>query len=155
MKCTVLTVGQRLPDWAEQACQDYLKRFAGDWRVEVRTVKAEPREGKPVAAIMAAEAARLSAQIERGTRRVVLDERGERLSSVELAQRTQAWQLDGRDVVLLIGGADGLAPELKDSADERLRLSDMTLPHALARVLLLEQLYRAWSLLHNHPYHRA
>lgn len=155
MKCTVLTIGQRLPDWAQEACDDYLKRFPPDWRVEVKAVKAEPREGKPVAAIMQAEAARMEAALTKGTRRVILDERGSRLTSVQLAERTEAWERDGRDVVLIIGGADGFDPAFKQTADEAIRLSDMTLPHAMARVMLLEQLYRAWSLRHNHPYHRA
>lgn len=163
MKLMVVAIGQRLPAWADEACADFLKRFPPDWKVELKALKAEPREGRPVASVMAAEAARIEAALGRpgdgssagGLRRVVLDERGERLSSTALAERLQAWQHDGRDVALLIGGADGLAPELKASADEALRLSDLTLPHALARVLLLEQLYRAWSLLHNHPYHRA
>ncbi len=155
MKLTVVTIGQRLPGWADEACDDYLKRFPPDWKVEVKALKAEPREGKPVAAIMQAEAARMEAALERGVRRVILDERGTRLTSVQLAERTEAWLHDGRNVAFIIGGADGLAPELKQSADEAIRLSDMTLPHALARVLLLEQLYRAWSLRNNHPYHRA
>ena len=155
MKLMVVTIGQRLPGWADEACEDYLKRLPPDWRVEVKALKAEPREGKPVAAIMQAEAARLEAVIERGMRRVILDERGARLTSVQLAERTEAWLNDGRDVALVIGGADGLAPDFKQTADESIRLSDMTLPHALARVLLLEQLYRAWSLRNNHPYHRA
>lgn len=155
MKFTVVTIGHRLPDWANVACEDYLKRFPPDWKVEVKALKAEPREGRPVPAIMLAEAARMEAALERGVRRVILDERGTRLSSVQLAERTQAWAHDGRDVAFIIGGADGIDPQLKQTADEAIRLSDMTLPHAMARVLLLEQLYRAWSLLHNHPYHRA
>lgn len=155
MKFTVITIGQRLPDWAGEACDDYLKRFPSDWKVEVKALKAEPREGKPVAAIMQAEAARMVSAMERGVRRVVLDERGARLTSVQLAERCEAWLDDGRDVAFIVGGADGIDPQLKDTADEAIRLSDMTLPHALARVLLLEQLYRAWSLRHNHPYHRA
>ncbi|HET8870566.1 MAG TPA: 23S rRNA (pseudouridine(1915)-N(3))-methyltransferase RlmH, partial [Aquabacterium sp.] len=100
-------------------------------------------------------AARIEASLERGVRRVILDERGTRLTSVQLAERTEAWLHDGRDVAFIIGGADGIDPALKQTADEAIRLSDMTLPHALARVLLLEQLYRAWSLRNNHPYHRA
>lgn len=155
MKLTIVTIGQRLPDWAAQACDDYLKRFPPDWKVEVKALKAEPREGRPVAAIMQAEAARLEAAVGRGARRVILDERGTRLTSVQLAERAEAWLNDGRDVALVIGGADGLDPAFKHTADETIRLSDMTLPHALARVLLLEQLYRAWSLRTNHPYHRA
>ena len=154
MKCTVLTIGQRLPDWAQTACEDYLKRFPPDWKVEVKAVKAEPREGKPVAAIMQAEAARMEAALPKGTRRVILDERGTRLTSVQLAQRTEAWQHDGRDVALIIGGPDGLEPAFRDAAHQRIRLSDLTLPHAMVRVLLIEQLYRAWSINANHPYHR-
>ncbi|MEY4767178.1 MAG: hypothetical protein RI907_3851 [Pseudomonadota bacterium] len=155
MKLTIVTIGHRLPEWADTACEDFLKRFPPDWKVEVKALKAEPREGKPIAVIMQAEAARMEAAIERGTRRVMLDERGSRLTSVQLAERTEAWQHDGRDVALVIGGADGIDPKFKQTADEMIRLSDMTLPHALARVLLIEQLYRAWSLQHNHPYHRA
>jgi 23S rRNA (pseudouridine1915-N3)-methyltransferase len=155
MKLTVVTIGQKLPEWAQTACEDYLKRFPSDWKVEVKALKAEPREGKPVPAIMQIEAARMESVIDKGVRRVVLDERGSRLTSVQLAERTEAWLNDGRDVALVIGGADGIDPAFKQTADEAIRLSDMTLPHALARVLLLEQLYRAWSLRTNHPYHRA
>jgi 23S rRNA (pseudouridine1915-N3)-methyltransferase len=155
MKITVVAMGNRLPEWAEAACDDYLKRFPPDWRVELKALKAEPREGKPTAAIMLAEASRIEACLPRGVRRVIMDERGTRLSSVQLAERAGVWQHDGRDVALIIGGADGIDPALKQTADESIRLSDMTLPHALARVLLVEQLYRAWSLMHNHPYHRA
>jgi 23S rRNA (pseudouridine1915-N3)-methyltransferase len=155
MKLTVVTIGQKLPDWAQTACEDYLKRFPPDWKVEVKALKAEPREGKPVPVIMQIEAGRMDAVIDKGVRRVILDERGSRLTSVQLAERTEAWLNDGRDVALVIGGADGMDPAFKQTADEAIRLSDMTLPHALARVLLLEQLYRAWSLRTNHPYHRA
>jgi len=155
MKLTVVAVGQRQPAWADTACEDYLKRFPPDWKVEVKAIKAEPREGKPIPAIMQAEAQRIEAAMDRGVRRIILDERGTRLTSVDLSRRAEAWMHDGRDVVFVIGGADGIDPALKQTADETMRLSDLTLPHAMARVMLLEQLYRAWSLLHNHPYHRA
>ena len=155
MKLALVVVGQRLPGWAETACEDYLKRFPPDWRVELKAVKAEPRtQGKTVDAMKAAEAQRIEAACAKGARRVVLDERGTRLTTAQLAQRLLAWQLDGRDVALLIGGPDGLADTLKDGADETLRLSDLTLPHAFARVLLAEALYRAWSVNAGHPYHR-
>lgn len=155
MKLALVVVGQRLPGWAETACEDYLKRFPPDWRVELKAVKAEPRtQGKTVDALKAAEAQRIEAACAKGARRVVLDERGTRMTTVQLAQRLLAWQLDGRDVALLIGGPDGLADTLKDGADETLRLSDLTLPHAFARVLLAEALYRAWSVNAGHPYHR-
>ncbi|HSV68900.1 MAG TPA: 23S rRNA (pseudouridine(1915)-N(3))-methyltransferase RlmH [Methylibium sp.] len=155
MRLALVAVGQRQPAWAETACDDYLKRFPPDWRVELKAVKAEPRsQGKTVDAMKAAEAQRLAAACPKGARRVILDERGTRLTTVQLAERLRAWQHDGRDVALLIGGPDGLDAALKDSADEALRLSDLTLPHALARVLLAEALYRAWSLNAGHPYHR-
>jgi 23S rRNA (pseudouridine1915-N3)-methyltransferase len=155
MKLALVVVGQRLPGWAETACEDYLNRFPPDWRVELKAVKAEPRtQGKTVDALKAAEAQRIEAACAKGARRVVLDERGTRLTTAQLAQRLLAWQLDGRDVALLIGGPDGLADTLKDGADETLRLSDLTLPHAFARVLLAEALYRAWSVNAGHPYHR-
>jgi len=107
MKLTVVTIGQKLPDWAQTACEDYLKRFPPDWKVEVKALKAEPREGKPVPVIMQIEAGRMDAVIDKGVRRVILDERGSRLTSVQLAERTEAWLNDGRDVALVIGGADG------------------------------------------------
>ncbi|WP_428423166.1 23S rRNA (pseudouridine(1915)-N(3))-methyltransferase RlmH [Methylibium sp.] len=155
MKLALVAVGQRLPGWAQAACEDYLKRFPPDWRVELKAVKAEPRnQGKTVEAMKAAEAQRIDAACPKGARRVVLDERGARLTTPQLAQRLLAWQLDGRDVALLVGGPDGLADTLKDGADETLRLSDLTLPHAFARVLLAEALYRAWSVNAGHPYHR-
>jgi 23S rRNA (pseudouridine1915-N3)-methyltransferase len=155
MKLALVAVGQRLPAWAETACEDYLKRFPSELRVELKAVKAEPRtQGKSVEAMKAAEAQRLEAACPKGARRVVLDERGQRLATAQLAERLLAWQRDGRDVALLMGGPDGLADALKAGADEALRLSDLTLPHALARVLLLEALYRAWSVNAGHPYHR-
>lgn len=156
MKCHVLAVGQRLPAWAETACADYLKRFPPEVRVLVHTVKAEPRApGRSAAAIMAAEAQRLRHACPKGARLVALDERGLRCTTDQLAQRWAHWQQSGQDVALLIGGADGLDPELRAQAHEQLRLSDLTLPHALVRVLLLEQLYRVWSIHAGHPYHRA
>ena len=103
---------------------------------------------------MAAEAARIEAGIPKGARRVVLDERGVRLTTVQLSDRIKAWMNDGRDVALIVGGPDGLDASLKQTADETLRLSDLTLPHAFVRVLLAEALYRAWTVMVNHPYHR-
>lgn len=155
MQLLIVAVGQRLPAWAQAACDDYVRRFPPDWPLQVKTVKAEPRtDGKSAPQWMAAERARIDAAVPRGWRRVALDERGERVTTAQLAQRLVAWQHDGRDVALLMGGPDGLDAELRSAADERLRLSDLTLPHALARVVLVEALYRAWSVNAGHPYHR-
>ncbi len=155
MKLLLVAVGQRMPAWAETAYEDYAKRFPPDLPLVLKAVKTEPRtQGKPVPALMAAEKGRIETALPKGVRRVVLDEHGARLTTVQMAARLQAWQHDGRDVALIIGGPDGLDPELLASADETLRLSDLTLPHAFARVLLAEALYRAWSLHTGHPYHR-
>ena len=155
MQLVLLAVGQRLPAWADDATADLVKRFPSDLPLVLKTVKAEPRTtGKTAAQMMSAEAQRLQEGTPKGARRVVLDERGERQTSVQLAERLERWKADGRDVVLYMGGPDGLAPTLKDEAEEKLRLSDLTLPHAFARVLLAEGLYRAWTVTTGHPYHR-
>jgi 23S rRNA (pseudouridine1915-N3)-methyltransferase len=155
VKLLVVAVGQRQPGWADAAWSDFAKRFPPEMRLELKALKTEPRStGKTAVQCMAAEAARFETALPKGARRVVLDEHGSRLSSAQLAERLMFWRGDGRDVALLIGGPDGLDPALKASADETLRLSDLTLPHAFARVLLAEALYRAWSLGTGHPYHR-
>ena len=155
MKLRVVAVGQRQPAWADAAWADFAKRFPPDMRLELTAVKAEPRTGgKTAAQCMAAEATRLAAAVPRGVRRVVLDETGQRVTTAQLAEHLKFWRGDGRDVSVLIGGPDGLDPALKTSADDTLRLSDLTLPHAVVRVLLAEALYRAWTLSTGHPYHR-
>jgi len=154
LKLLLAAVGLRQPAWADASYEDFAKRFPPELRLELKAVKAEPRGAKTATQLMAAEAVRLEAAIGKGARRVVLDERGTRLTTVQLAERMKAWLNDGRDVALLIGGPDGLAPSIKDSADETLRWSDLTLPHAFVRVLLAEALYRAWTVMVNHPYHR-
>jgi 23S rRNA (pseudouridine1915-N3)-methyltransferase len=154
MKLLIAAVGQRQPAWADAAYEDFAKRFPPDLRLELKAVKAEPRGGKSAEQLMAAEARRLEEAIPKGARRVLLDERGTRMTTVDLARRLEFWLGDGRDVAFFIGGPDGLDPALKATADESLRLSDLTLPHAFVRVFLAEALYRAWSLRNGHPYHR-
>ena len=154
MKLTVVAIGHKVPDWAQTAWDDYAKRFPADIRLQLKALKTEPRGGKSVEALMAAERTRIEATLGRDTYRVVLDERGDRLRTLDLADRLQKWQGLGQEVGLVIGGPDGLDPGLRDLAHERIRLSDLTLPHAMVRVLLIEQLYRAWSVLAHHPYHR-
>ena len=153
MLLRIVAVGQRVPDWAQTAWDDYAKRFPPEIRVELKAVKTEPRGSKTLETLYAAERARIEAAIPKGARVVALDERGEALGTQALARRLSLWQEQG-DVALLIGGPDGLDPALREAAHERIRLSDLTLPHALARVLLIEQLYRAWSINAKHPYHR-
>ena len=154
MKLMIVAVSLRVPDWAQTAWDDYAKRFPPELKVELKAVKTEPRGSKTVESIYAAERGRIEAAIPKGSRIVALDERGTALSTVALAGKLEAWQLESDDVALVIGGPDGLDPAFKQAAHERIRLSDLTLPHAFARVLLIEQLYRAWSINAGHPYHR-
>jgi 23S rRNA (pseudouridine1915-N3)-methyltransferase len=154
MKLSVVAVGQRVPDWAQTAWDDYAKRFPPELKIELRAVKTEPRGSRTVQTLQAAERERIEAQISRGTRIVALDERGTSLTTQALAAKLKSWQLEGDDVALVIGGPDGLDPDFRQGAHERIRLSDLTLPHAMVRVLLVEQLYRAWSINAGHPYHR-
>ena len=150
MRLLIVAVGQRLPDWAQSAWADYAKRFPAELKVELKAVKTEPRGSRSLPSLLAAERERIEAALPKGCRVVVLDERGTALSTVALADKLRAWQLDADDVALVIGGPDGLEPAFRQAAHERIRLSDLTLPHALVRVLLIEQLYRAWSINDKH-----
>jgi 23S rRNA (pseudouridine1915-N3)-methyltransferase len=154
MKLVVVAVGQRVPDWAQTAWDDYAKRFPPELRVELRTVKTSPRASRTLESLFAAERQRIEAAIPKGAHVAALDEHGTALTTMALAARLKDWQRQGGDVALVIGGPDGLDPAFKKAAHERIRLSDLTLPHAMVRVLLVEQLYRAWSINANHPYHR-
>ncbi len=154
MRLLIVAVGQRVPDWAQTAWDDYAKRFPFELKVELKAVKTEPRASKSLETLYAAERARIEAAIPKGFRIVALDERGTTMTTMALAGKLKDWQLSGDDVALVIGGPDGLDPAFRQAAHERIRLSDLTLPHAMVRVLLIEQLYRAWSINANHPYHR-
>ena len=154
MRLLVVAVGQRVPDWAQAAWEDYAKRFPPEMRLELKAVKTEPRASKTLPALLAAERERIEAAIPKGARVVALDERGTQLTTVALAAKLKDWQLENDVVALVIGGPDGLDPAFRQAAHERIRLSDLTLPHAMVRVLLAEQLYRAWSINAGHPYHR-
>ena len=138
MKITIVAVGLRQPAWADSAVEDYLGRFPKDWAVSVKAVKPELRSGQSTANIMKTEAERIRAAIPHNSLIIAM-----------------TWRDAGESLCFLIGGADGLDPELKAQARMLMRLSSMTLPHAMARVMLAEQIYRAFSILTNHPYHRA
>ncbi len=151
----IVAVGSRLPEWANAACDEYLKRLPRGYEAPLAEVKAEPRtSGKSTEQLMAAEAQRLRAVIPRGARLVALDERGQDLTTAKFASRMRTWLDSGVPTAFLIGGPDGLDPAIKADCELLLRLSSFTLPHALARVLFAEQLYRAASVLTGHPYHR-
>lgn len=156
MLIRVIAVGTRMPAWVDAVVSDYTRRLPAGFSVELREVRAEARTGAGNAASwMQKEALRIDAALPAACRLVVLDERGRDLDTAGLAARMRSWQEDARPVAILIGGPDGLDPALKARADEAIRLSSLTLPHPLVRVLLAEQLYRGWSVLAGHPYHRS
>ena len=156
MRVRVIAVGQRLASWVETGCNEYSRRIPPEWNYELVPLKAAARvEGKPVSDAMRAEARSIEAAIPPGHWRIALDERGKQLTTAELAGMLRGWRQEGRDVAFIVGGADGLDPGLKSNANMLLALSTLTLPHGLARLLLIEQLYRAVSLIQGHPYHRV
>ena len=154
MKLAVLAVGHRQPAWVNDGCAEYLKRMPRELPASVSEIKPEPRGSETREQLLGAEKGRIRDALPGSCRIVVLDEKGEDLTTLKLAKRLEVWMQDGRDVALLIGGADGLDEEFKQQADDKLRLSSLTLPHGMARLILCEQLYRAVSVLKNHPYHR-
>ncbi|HEY3431465.1 MAG TPA: 23S rRNA (pseudouridine(1915)-N(3))-methyltransferase RlmH [Rhodocyclaceae bacterium] len=155
MKFFIAAVGTRMPAWVSEGYAEFAKRMPRELPIELLEVKAEPRsEGKTVEAMMAAEAIRLRAALPQRCRLVALDERGTELTTKSLAERIERWMGEGDDVAFLIGGPDGIDASLKADATEKVRLSGLTLPHALVRPLLAEALYRAVSVIRNHPYHR-
>jgi 23S rRNA (pseudouridine1915-N3)-methyltransferase len=154
LKLRILSVGHKMPAWVEDACREYLKRMPREFTVEIVEIRPDKRAaGKGALQVQEAESRRI---IEAAGRDylVALDERGQEVTTLQLAERMRKWQDDGRDVSLVVGGADGLHPDLKVRADWLWSLSRLTLPHAMVRVLLTEQIYRGWSVLNNHPYHR-
>jgi 23S rRNA (pseudouridine1915-N3)-methyltransferase len=154
MKLSILAVGHKLPDWVAAGCAEYVKRMPRELPMSVVEIKPEPRGSKTREQLLAAEKVRLQAALQGYSRIVVLDERGDDLTTLKLAQRLEDWMREGGDTAFIIGGADGIDAEIKQRADALIRLSSMTLPHAMARLVLCEQLYRAHSVVRNHPYHR-
>jgi 23S rRNA (pseudouridine1915-N3)-methyltransferase len=155
MKLIILAVGHKMPSWITDGFNEYTKRMPREAKIELVEIKPEPRTtGKTVPQIMEAEAQRIRAALPNNALLIALDERGTHWTTKQLSQHMQKWMGGGRDVVFIIGGADGLHESIRGSANQLLALSAMVLPHGMVRVLLAEQLYRAHSLLCNHPYHR-
>ena len=155
MKLLILAVGNKMPAWITAGFNEYTKRMPREATIALIEVKPEPRTtGKTVPQIMEAEAQRINAALPKDVTRIVLDERGAHLTTKQMSQKMHDWLGGGRDVAFIIGGADGLHESVRANAQQLLALSAMTMPHGMVRVLLAEQLYRAYSLLHNHPYHR-
>jgi len=155
MKLLIISVGHKMPDWITVGFNEYTKRMPREAKIELVEIKPEPRTtGKTTAQIMESEAQRILAALPQNCWRIALDERGAQPATRQLAAQMQDWMREGRDVAFIIGGADGLHESVKQVSQQLLALSALTLPHAFVRVLLAEQLYRAYSLMHNHPYHR-
>jgi 23S rRNA (pseudouridine1915-N3)-methyltransferase len=143
-----------MPDWVEKACAEYLKRMPREASVEIIEIKPDKRAaGKNSEVVQEAEAVRILEAAGKDLL-IVLDEHGQEVTTTQLAQRMENWLAGGRDVALVIGGADGLHASLKKKADWLWSLSKLTMPHGMVRVVLTEQLYRAWTVIQNHPYHR-
>lgn len=155
MRFHLVAVGTKTPQWVAAGVDDYARRLHGGARLEIHEVAAGARGGgaDPERA-RAEEARRLRGALPRRAYRIALDVRGQRVDSEVIAGRLREWNREGAEIAFLVGGPEGLAPELLAESDERWSLSPLTLPHALVRIVLAEQLYRAVSILHNHPYHR-
>ena len=154
MHITVVAVGLRQPGWADEAVKDYLGRFPKDFTVVVKEVKAEPRAGQPAAKLMQLEAERIRKAIPAGDIVVAMDEHGRDFTTMDFAKKVDGWKNEGCGVTFLIGGSFGLDETLKKQADWRLSMSPMTFPHHLARVMLLEQIYRACQIAEGTRYHK-
>lgn len=155
MKITIVALSHRIEPWAQEATQQFLKRFPPDWKLDIKELKPEDRSsGKPVETILALEAERIRVAIPKGALVVALDERGKSMRSTQLAEQLLKWHDGGESLCLVIGSADGLDAKFKAECQTMWKLSDLTLPHALVRVLAAEALYRAWSIIAGHPYHR-
>lgn len=151
----LLTLGHRPPDWVSRGFEEYAKRMPAACSLQLIELPAVTRKGQSTQQSMAAEAQRLREQLGKGNRLIALDEHGKPWSSLQLSQQLDGWLHSGQDIDLLIGGADGLDRQLLAQADQRWSLSALTLPHMLVRVVVAEALYRAHTILNNHPYHRA
>ena len=145
-----------MPDWVEKGYAEYAGRLPRECALHLLEISAGKRGSHgDLARIVRTEGERLLAAVPTGSRLIALDERGQEWNTVELAEQLSGWLQEGRDVSLLVGGPDGLDAACRERAERRWSLSRLTLPHPLVRVIVAEQLYRAWSLLRNHPYHRA
>ena len=147
-------MGHKMPAWIQAGVDEYTKRMPNEARVDVIELKPEDRASKAIPKVLELEAARIMAIMPKNSEIIALDERGTMIKTAELAGWLRSWMADGVSPCFMIGSADGLAPTLKQSAKKTIALSGCTLPHAMVRLMLVEQLYRAWSLTQNHPYHR-
>jgi 23S rRNA (pseudouridine1915-N3)-methyltransferase len=155
MKIKLLAVGTRMPNWVEQGFREYCKRMPGELKMELMEVSINVRGRNPANSAVENQGRALLKNISQGDLVVTLEVLGKSLSTEALATKLNSWQMSGRNICLLIGGPDGLSDECLARADFRWSLSDLTLPHPMVRILVMEQLYRAWTINNNHPYHRS
>jgi 23S rRNA (pseudouridine1915-N3)-methyltransferase len=156
MHIHLLTAGHRMPAWVGEACADYLKRMPPELKVHPIRVPLIKRGKNPdIRRIVRDESKSLLAAVPEGCQKVVLDVKGKHVTTEKLSILLDGWMRERQDIALIIGGPDGVSSELLQSAHLRLSLSDLTFPHTLVRVMVVEQLYRSWSILSSHPYHRA
>jgi 23S rRNA (pseudouridine1915-N3)-methyltransferase len=146
MKLLVIAVGHKMPQWVQIACEDYLKRMPREYTLEVKELKPDITPSK--------EALKIRQVIAKGDHVIAMDEHGMDITTLDMSKTMANWRLLGKNIALLIGGANGLDQSILQMANEIWRLSSLTLPHAMARLLLIEQLYRSYTILENHPYHR-
>jgi 23S rRNA (pseudouridine1915-N3)-methyltransferase len=154
LKLHIIAMGHKMPQWIQAGVDEYIKRMPSEARIDVIELKPEDRASKSIPKVLALEAARIKAVVPKNAEIIVLDERGTMIKTSELAAWLKSWMAEGVSPCFMIGSADGLAPAIKQSAKKTIALSGCTLPHAMVRLMLVEQLYRAWSLTQNHPYHR-
>jgi len=156
MHIHLIAVGNRMPRWVTEGDQEYAKRLPAECALRLVEVAPATRGKNPdVPRVLRDECVRMLSTVPHGSRAIALDVRGHGWSTEQLAVQLAGWLRDGRDVSLLVGGPEGLAPECLARAELRWSLSPLTLPHPLVRVVVAEQLYRAWSIISRHPYHRA
>ena len=156
MRIRILAIGDRMPDWVNAACAEYAKRLPREFSVRIDGLATANRaKARGPSTAIRRESAALLQRVDTAERVVALDVLGDIWSTEQLAKRIEAWRMDGRNVSLLVGGADGLHDDCLQRAETRWSLSRLTLPHPLVRVVLLEQLYRAWTIISGHPYHRS
>lgn len=155
MRVRIIAVGTRMPAWVKQGVDDYLKRFPREWAVEFVEIALGPRnKSQDTAKAIARESEQILSALDRREHVIALDVKGKSWSTEQLSQQMSDWQMEGNNVALLIGGPDGLSSSCLQRAQQHWSLSALTLPHPLVRILLVEQLYRGWTILKNHPYHK-
>ncbi len=155
MKVHLIAVGKKIPEWINSGYAEFSKRMPPELQIDLIEITPSVRnKTTPTEKNIKEEGKRIQSAIPANSRLIVLDEKGKNFGSIALSKKMESWLPMGQDIVLVIGGADGIDPKIKQQADEKWSLSSFTLPHALVRVVVAEQLYRAWSILKGHPYHR-